>query len=1267
MLSLRADSARVRFIMKQRGLRVLFVCVAVCLLSFTFVTYIHNVYAAVPCPCHVFPVGATPAGPGVNDSTQISFGTRFSPAVDGYVTGVRFYKDVTMTDAHTGSLWNNFGGLLASGTYTGETASGWQDLTFTTPVHVTAGTSYVASMYSPTGKYLASSHYFDVGINNYPLNAPVGAGLFHYGSDAFPDGSFNNGNYWVDTTFRQTINSAAPTVTAVSPLANATGAYTGANVIATLDQNVDTSTVNSTTIKLTDHLGADIPATITYNDSAKTITIDPTAQLSENATYTASIHGGAGGVTNLDGTALASDYQWAFTTGTNQCPCNVWNKTAPSDSPVTFIGTNGGEEFGQSMHADENGYIKAVRFYKPLKSTNTSHTVHVWTQSGTLLATATSSNESNYGWQEVPLPSGVPVTQGQNYVVSYFAPDNAYVYSLGVLSAQAGSGPIHINASGSRYEPTSDVFPTRNDGANATASFWIDAVFTTADTYVAPFTLDVAQPVNGAYGVLTTNPLTFKFSNAVDGATAAGALSVKTAGGTTVAGSVAYDDPTHTIRFTPSTPLAASTSYTATFTVALHDIYGTSLAPTAVSFSTGGAFSTDINQGMGGPVLILTSAAYPYDTYLAEMLRAQGINYFDVKDISQISSGTLGNYAMVLLGKSSLSNSQVTTLTSWVQSGGNLIAMQPDKKLASLLGLTDQNSAITEGYLRVDATQNPGKGITSETMQYHYGADVYTVGSGTQTVATLYSNATTPTTNPAVTQKSVGSGHAAAFMYDLPKSIALTHQGNPAWAGQERDANGPIRPNDLFNGNGGTDWLNLSKAHIPQADEQQRLLTNVMTTISTETPLPSFWMLPHGYKTAIIMIEDDHASASSTFDIFDEMINASSTNCSVADWGCRRSGSLLYTTSGLTPTQANTANALGFSMGDHVENGCGNYSSFANLNSFYNSQMPVFQAKYSGLPAQRVDRTHCYLWSDWDSVPKVDIAHGMHMNFNYEWYPNTWTGSNKGYLTGSGMTMRFTDASGALLDDYQGVTDLDYETDPTNATVNALLDNALNSNEFYGVFGTHYDTSDAYHQLLMTAAQTHNIPLISAEQMLTWKNALGSSNFTNISSTKYKLDFTTQVGQGGQGTQAMIPTSTSNGALTSLKVGSVDVVHTTSTIKGIEYAIFNAIPGSYEALYGTQPANTVTGPGNTSTSPSAQNLAIVTSSPYASISNPSPFSTQPTTDKSNPAPKPIAPVAASPESNKASLNWWPVIITGLILMVIILIFGYRRHKKQTNV
>ena len=156
---------------------------------------------------------------------------------------------------------------------------------------------------------------------------------------------------------------------------------------------------------------------------------------------------------------------------------------------------------------------------------------------------------------------------------------------------------------------------------------------------------------------------------------------------------------------------------------------------------------------------------------------------------------------MVVLGDMTLSAAQISTLTGWVNAGGNLIAMGPDKQLAGLLGLTSVNGTTSNAYLKVDTSTEVGAGIVGSTIQYHGAADRYSL-NGATAVATIYSNATTATSYPAVTLNSVGTsgGQAAAFTYDLARSVVYTRQGNPAWAGQERDGVPGLRPDDMFYG-----------------------------------------------------------------------------------------------------------------------------------------------------------------------------------------------------------------------------------------------------------------------------------------------------------------------------------------------------------------------------------------------------------------------------------------------------------------------------------
>jgi hypothetical protein len=84
-------------------------------------------------------------------------GVKFRADVSGFITGIRYYKSPTNTGTHVGSLWTSTGTRLAQVTFTNETASGWQQVNFTSPVAISAGTTYVASYHTTTGHYARSS------------------------------------------------------------------------------------------------------------------------------------------------------------------------------------------------------------------------------------------------------------------------------------------------------------------------------------------------------------------------------------------------------------------------------------------------------------------------------------------------------------------------------------------------------------------------------------------------------------------------------------------------------------------------------------------------------------------------------------------------------------------------------------------------------------------------------------------------------------------------------------------------------------------------------------------------------------------------------------------------------------------------------------------------------------------------------------------------------------------------------------------------------
>ena len=84
-------------------------------------------------------------------------------------------------------MWSSSGTLLASGTFSGETASGWQELDFSSPVAVTAGTTYVASYFTSTGYPASTPQGLASAVTNGPLTALAGGGVYAYGSsNTFP-------------------------------------------------------------------------------------------------------------------------------------------------------------------------------------------------------------------------------------------------------------------------------------------------------------------------------------------------------------------------------------------------------------------------------------------------------------------------------------------------------------------------------------------------------------------------------------------------------------------------------------------------------------------------------------------------------------------------------------------------------------------------------------------------------------------------------------------------------------------------------------------------------------------------------------------------------------------------------------------------------------------------------------------------------------------------------------------------------------------------
>lgn len=163
--------------------------------------------AAGACPCTIWPGTATPAVAAEADTAAVNVGVKFRATRNGSITGLRFYKGPGNTGTHVGSLWSRTGSQLATATFTGETATGWQQVMFATPVAVTANTTYVASYRAPVGRYSMTENAFSAATTRGPLTALQNGtdgvnGVYRYGAAGFPSTGYNSTNYWVDVVFQ---------------------------------------------------------------------------------------------------------------------------------------------------------------------------------------------------------------------------------------------------------------------------------------------------------------------------------------------------------------------------------------------------------------------------------------------------------------------------------------------------------------------------------------------------------------------------------------------------------------------------------------------------------------------------------------------------------------------------------------------------------------------------------------------------------------------------------------------------------------------------------------------------------------------------------------------------------------------------------------------------------------------------------------------------------------------------------------------------------
>lgn len=585
-------------------------------------------------------------------------------------------------------------------------------------------------------------------------------------------------------------------------------------------------------------------------------------------------------------------------------------------------------------------------------------------------------------------------------------------------------------------------------------------------------------------------------------------------------------------------------------------------------------------RGKGPAPILIVGADGRWGEYLAEILGTEGLTCVSLVDTMRLTADVLALCSVVLLCENHLEPSRVHLLERWMLGGGVLVAMRPSASLVTLFGVRRTGMVVRGGCLVVDTTKPPGEGITGRPVRVPGEADAFAL-AGAEPVAWLKRQPDADSVGVAVSIHHVGEGEAAAFAYELPRSVALSRQGDPSGRNRPRGKDGPQRPADLFPTPPSSSRLvNDELATVPHADEHARLLVNlILFLLRDRLPLPRLWYLPDGLKAVVVMTADNHARGDigARLKTYRDLDNASASPIPVR--------SSVYLSINMRPEpghrplsdeEASSLQASGFEIALHVDTGCADWSP-STLEYFYRRQLREFRRRYPSISAPTTVRTHCVAWSDWGTQPRVEQRHGIDMDLNY-YPPADWV-RGAAFLTGSALPMRFATNNGHVLDVVQAATHMNDEAgQPYPATIDAFLDAATGEDGFYGAYVANVhigrEGSNEVSREIVTSALSRGVPIISARQLSEWIRARDRSSATPMGWDGHRLMFEVVAPSVPIGSLwMMLPRHVANRTLDLVTRDDEPVSYTTDRRKGVEYAMFPVKAGMYHASYASTDAH----------------------------------------------------------------------------------------------
>ena len=420
-----------------------------------------------------------------------------------------------------------------------------------------------------------------------------------------------------------------PTVSSTSPTSVSISVSLNTIVTATFSEAMNSSTITTATFTLMQGTSF-VSGTVSY--SGTTATFAPSSSLSANTAYTATITTGAQGA---DGTAMANNYVWNFTTSASNIISPMINSTNPVDAATNVpINQKIAANFSIAMDASTittstfilvqgltsvSGFVSysgTTAIFTPASNLapNTTYTVTVSSSAKNLAGTPLSNN---FVWSFTtgatavitaptinstdPANAATNIPFNQKVAATFSTTMDASTITTSTFTLLQGTTPVtgFVSYSGTTaiFAPSNNLSPNtaytatittgaKNLAGTALANYYVWNFTTGAAAVITPPTISFTDPANTATGVPLNQKIAATFSKTMDASTFTTPSFTLSQGTTSITGFVSYSGVTAI--FAPASNLTPNTVYTATITTGVKDLAGNALANNYVwTFTTG--------------------------------------------------------------------------------------------------------------------------------------------------------------------------------------------------------------------------------------------------------------------------------------------------------------------------------------------------------------------------------------------------------------------------------------------------------------------------------------------------------------------------------------------------------------------------------------------------------------------------------------------------------------------------------------------------------